>query len=248
MRGIDTHRRPTPGGRTAGKLEFIVRNTRLEDGDGVREAIVLANGSRLDAAWPCIDSAAVAEQLRRFPEGQFVAVIRDGEQERVIGAATTMRTNRSPDEPPLRWMEMIGSHGIANHQPEGDWLYGVEIAVHPEFQRRGVATALYRVRLALVEKLGLQGWYAGGMLMGYHRYRDRMGPREYARRVVRGELEDPTVSMQMRRGLKPKGFIEEYCNSPLSGNAAVLLVWRPPNEVKQRKVIGAPGAAAGARR
>jgi GNAT superfamily N-acetyltransferase len=214
----------------------------------VREAVVLANGSRLDATWPCIDSEAVAQQLERFPEGQFVAVIKDDGQEKVIGAATTMRTNRPPEERPLRWMEMIGSHGISNHEPDGTWLYGVEMAVRPEYQRNGVATALYKVRLALVEKLGLQGWYAGGMLMGYHRYKERMSPREYARRVIRGELEDPTVSMQMRRGLRPRGFIENYCNSPRAGNSAVLLVWRPPRGPKPRKTKGSLATAAGARR
>jgi GNAT superfamily N-acetyltransferase len=229
MRG--THRRPTE------KLEFVVRNTRLTDGDGVRETIAMANGERLASASPCIDANAVAEQLQRFPEGQFVAVVREGGEERVIGAATTMRTGRSPHEVPLRWLEMIGTYGIANHDPSGDWLYGVEMAVHPDYQRRGVATALYKVRLALVEKLGLQGWYAGGMLMGYHRYQDRMSLRDYARKVINGQIEDPTVTMQMHRGLRPRGLIEDYAVSKRSGNGAVLLVWRPPRKSKTGRAV-----------
>ena len=184
-----------------------------------------------------MDADAVAEQLQRFPEGQFVAVVREDGIERVVGAATTMRTGRSPHEVPLRWLEMIGTYGIANHDPSGDWLYGVEMAVRPEYQRRGVATALYKVRLELVEKLGLQGWYAGGMLMGYHRYRDRMSLRDYYRKVVSGKLEDPTVSMQMHRGLRPRGFIEDYAVSTRAANGAVMLVWRPARTTRARKVV-----------
>ena len=240
----DTHKRPTR--QTEEKLEFIVRNTRLEDSDAVRDVIVLANGGRLDAPW--MSARSVAEQLRRFPEGQFVAVLKDGDEERVIGAATTMRTSRSPFETPLRWMEMIGSYGIANHEAHGQWLYGVEIAVLPEFRRRGVASAMYKVRLALVEKFGLEGWYAGGMLMGYHRYEDRMTQAEYYRKVVDGELNDPTVSMQMHRGLKASGFIEDYCEAPQAGNAAVLLVWQPATRARRDRQVAVTDLGARAQR
>lgn len=232
MRG--THRRPTE------TLEFIVRNTRSEDGGGVHETIALANGEPVGDTSRCINSDDVAQQLERFPEGQFVAVVREDGEEKVVGAATTMRTGRSPYEIPLRWLEMIGSYGIANHDPSGDWLYGVEMAVRPDYQRRGVASALYGVRLALVEKLGLKGWYAGGMLMGYHRYRDRMSLRDYARKVVKGEIEDPTVTMQMHRGLRPRGFIEEYAISKRSGNGAVMLVWQPPGSRRPRRRTQSP--------
>ena len=239
MRG--THTRPTE------TTEFIVRNTRAEDGDGVHETIALANGERLYSDSRCMDAGAVAEQLERFPEGQFVAVVREDGKEKVIGAATTMRTGRSPFEFPLRWLEMIGSYGLANHDPSGNWLYGVEMAVRPDYQRRGVATALYKVRLALVEKLGLEGWYAGGMLMGYHRYRDQMSVREYARKVISGKLEDPTVTMQMHRGLKPRGFIEEYAISQRAGNGAVMLVWQPPARRQARRPARPLGQQPGLR-
>jgi GNAT superfamily N-acetyltransferase len=169
----------------------------------------------------------VAQQLERFAEGQFVAVVREGGRERVVGTSTTLRTARSPSEPPLRWHEMIGDYGIPNHDPDGAWLYGVEIAVHPSFQRRGIASALYRTRLGLVEELDLAGWYAGGMLMGYHRYADRLSPRAYAEQVIEGTLEDPTVSMQMRRGLVPSGSHRGYYREPKAGDCAVLLTWTP---------------------
>lgn len=232
----DTHKRPT-----ASKLEFKIRNMKAEDWEGAQRTVCLANGLRAQDGGRWLGRHSVAEMLERFPEGQFVAVVDDGSTEQVIGVGITMRTSRTPLERPLNWFGMIGSYGLANNDPRGKWLYGVELAVHPGFQRRGVASALYKARLGLVGKLGLRGWYAGGMLMGYHAHQDTLSPRDYYEKVLAGELVDPTVSMQMNRGLRVKGLIENYCESAASGNNAALLVWTPPIHVRPRKK---PAAAA----
>ncbi|NLG08283.1 MAG: GNAT family N-acetyltransferase [Deinococcales bacterium] len=202
---------------------------------GVYDVLRLANGYPTDRYCHCINPEAVAEQLERFPEGQFVAITYEGGVEKVIGMACTMRTRRSPDERPLPWYDVIGSFGLRNHDPEGEWLYGVEIAVHPDYQRRGVASALYKARLGLVEKLGLRGWYAGGMLMGYYRYREELSPREYGELVIEGELDDPTVSMQLHRGLEGRAIIEGYYPEWRAGDTAVLLVHEPKRLQRLRR-------------
>jgi GNAT superfamily N-acetyltransferase len=212
---------------TIGAIEFEVVPTSVRHGPGSADVLNLANGYPTDEARRARHTRFVAEQLERFPEGQFVATTRAGGAEHVIGTATTMRTRRPPAAPPLTWREAIGDHGLPHHDPTGSWLYGVEIAVHPDYWRRGVGSALYRARLALVGSLGLDGWYAGGMLMGYHRVAGLMAPRTYARRVIAGEMRDPTVSMQLRRGLVAAGIIEDYYPEPRAGNCAVLLTWVP---------------------
>lgn len=229
------------------QLDVEVVPTEARHGPGSFDVIHLANGYPMDDERRRLHARRIEEQLERFPEGQFVAVTRDGAAEVVVGSATTMRTKRPPDAPPLGWTAVIGNYGLPNHDPEGDWLYGVEIAVHPDYQRRGIATALYRARLALVPELGLKGWYAGGMLMGYHRYADVLTPRAYAERVIAGELVDPTVSMQLHRGLQARGIIEDYYPEPKAGNCAVLLVWEPP-VAAPAKGIAQAGSGARPRR
>lgn len=175
----------------------------------------------------CNPPEALRGQIARFPEGQFVAVTEVRGEERVIGAATLMRTDRPPTAEPLPWLDMIGSTGLAHHDPHGRWLYGVEMAVHPDYQGRGVGSALYRARLGLVRRLGLVGMYAGGMLKGYHHHADAMTPREYGERVIAGDLTDPTVSMQLGRGFEAHGLIEDYEEDEEAGNCAVLIAWTP---------------------
>src|SRR5690606_7600124 len=128
-------------------LDFAVVRTHLRHAEGVYDVIRLANGYPTDRYCHCINPEAVAEQLERFPEGQFVAVTYEDGRERVVGMASTMLTSHTPDDEPLAWYDMIGSFGLRNHDPDGDWLYGVEIAVHPDYQRHGIGSALYRARL-----------------------------------------------------------------------------------------------------
>jgi GNAT superfamily N-acetyltransferase len=213
--------------RGTDQLDFAVLHTKLRHADGIYDVVRLANGYPTDRYCHCINPESVAEQLERFPIGQFVAVAYEDGAEKVIGMGTTMITSRSPDHEPLPWYDVIGSFGLRNHDPQGDWLYGVEIAVHPDYQRNGVASALYKARLALIDELGLKGWYAGGMLMGYDEHRDTLTPRQYAELVIAGELTDPTVSMQLHRGLEPRAIIEGYYPEWKAGHAAVLLVHEP---------------------
>ena len=195
-------------------------------GRGIYETICLANdfdpGSDISGVFGASDWRETRE---RFPAGQIVALAEVEGKPQVIGVALSMRTSYAPSEKPLSWREMIGDLTLQNHDPGGRWLYGVEKAVHPAFQRLGVGSALYRAQFTLVKQLGLRGIYAGGMLKGYKAYKRAMSLRDYAGRVMRGELFDPTVSVQMRKGFKPRSLIENYAWDHEAGHAGVLIVW-----------------------
>ena len=208
--------------------DVTIRNTKITDAEGVSLTIRLAFGATADEECDdCIDEQALREQLERFAEGQFVAVYHEADTERVIGTAHTMRVSKAPhaDE----WWNVIGSLGIENHNPQGDWLYGVEMGVRPEYRKRGIGSALYQARFDLVRRLNLKGWYTGGMLMGYEDYRDEMSVAEYGQKVLTGEIIDPTVSMQKNRGFELREVIIDYMEEEQAGDAAVLIVWENPD-------------------
>lgn len=213
-------------GRTHAPLAVRVVRTAPHHARNVAGVVRRAHGVSENEPCPsCPTPAMVLRQIRRFPEGQLVAVSADDET-KVLGAGMLMRTDYPPTAPPRSWLRMVGGLSLRNHDPRGRWLYGVELAVDPDAQGRGVGSALYEARLALVEELGLAGMYAGGMLKGYQHYRDRLTPREYGERVRRGEIEDPTVSMQLRRGFEAVSVIEGYEDDEESGDCAMLIVWR----------------------
>ena len=171
----------------------------------------------------------IQAHIERFPHGQFAAQRISGPSAgNCVGMAVTMRTSRSPSAPVLPWREAIGDMRLAAHEAAGEWLYGVEMAVHPMYQRGGIGTGLYDARKQLVGSLKLRGWYMVGMLMGYESQADDMDVVEYGSRVMARELDDPTVTMQMNRGFTPLRVITDYVDEPAAGNAGVLLVWENP--------------------
>lgn len=205
---------------------ITITNARRKHSRGVYDTVRLAYGVPLhkDCRY-CIGYGGIDDNISRFPEGQFVAL--DGDL--VVGVAMTMRTNRPPYEPSLKWMEQIGDIYIRNHDLNGRWLYGVEMTVRPDYRKMGIGTALYNARFDLVRGLHLRGWYAVGMLMGYHRHSSQMSIREYAWRVQNREIKDPTVTMQMNRGFRAHGLVENYLpDEPDAGNAGMLIYWPNP--------------------
>lgn len=204
-------------------------------GEGVYETICLANDldpaggehGEDQATW-IFGRNGWSKLLERHGDGQFIAVTEVDGQEKIIGVALALRTSHRPSAPPQSWLEAIGSLGLTGHNPHGRWLYGAEKAVHPEYQGRGIGTALYETQFRLVRRLGLRGIYAGGMLKGYSDHRDEMSIREYAGRVLRGELFDPTVSVQMKRGFRPLSLIENYSWDHEASHAGMLIVWDNP--------------------
>ncbi|MGA9069507.1 MAG: aminotransferase class III-fold pyridoxal phosphate-dependent enzyme, partial [Terracidiphilus sp.] len=160
------------------------------------------------------------KHIELFPEGQFVAL--DGD--RVVGATTTLRLHFDLEHVNHSFDEIIAGGWLTSHQPDGVWLYGADIGTHPDYRGRGIAGALYAARQELVWRLGLRGQVTAGMIPGYNAHRSEMTVPEYYERVVRGELFDPTVSMQMKTGFEARGLLANYLNDPVCDNYSVLLV------------------------
>ncbi len=214
--------------------QLIIENAKPEHSTQIHRLMRAEFGVAEDELCDeCMPAEAVARHIRRFPEGQFVALI-DG---KVVGFAITLRTHKPPTHNALPWLEAIGGLYINKHQPGGDWLYGVDFAVDRSYRKRGIGTGLYKARFQMVRRLNLRGFYAGGMLVNYDKYQHDMSLQEYGRKVMCGEIRDSTVSMQLNRGFKPSGVIEHYTGNTVEDNA-MLIIWDNPQ-------YQAAGAAAG---
>lgn len=164
--------------------------------------------------------------LRVFTEGQHAVV--ETASGRPVASSTDFRTSVDFARYQHRYLDAVGGNWLTHHEADGDWLYGADIGVHPDFRGRGLSTLLYAVRHQLVRRLGLAGHLGGALPRGFARHRDAMAIEDYVARVVRGEIADPVLSVQLRRGYHVYGMLPGYVDDASCAGYGVLVVWRNP--------------------
>ena len=167
------------------------------------------------------------KHLELFAEGQFVVV--DGED--VVGMTSTLRLPFDPEHPDHTFAEACAEGWFTTHDPEGQWLYGADIGVRPDYRGKGLARALYAARHETVRRLGLKGQLTVGMLSGYGAVSHDMTADGYYQQLLSGERNDPTISAQRKIGFEPHGLVAEYVNDPVCANYGVLLILSAETDV-----------------
>jgi GNAT superfamily N-acetyltransferase len=159
--------------------------------------------------------------LNLFPEGQFVAL--DGDK--VIGMTSTMRYSYDLEHPHHHtFLEVIDGGFMTKHEPNGDWLYGLDMGVMSAYRGYGIARALYRARQVRAKELGLKGQITGGMMSGYGAIKEIITATQYLELLKVGKIKDPTVSAQMAVGFEIRGLLSDYLLDPVCANYCALLV------------------------
>jgi GNAT superfamily N-acetyltransferase len=128
------------------------------------------------------------------------------------------------------WRDFTDAGMFTNHDPmRGRTLYGAEIMVDPGLQGTGVGKKLYDARRTLTIRLGLLRIRAGARLRNYHRHAATLSPEEYVMKIVRGELGDPTLSFQLKRGFEVIAVVSNYLrHDPESLGHAAVIEWLNP--------------------
>lgn len=157
--------------------------------------------------------------VKVFPEGQLV--ITDGEK--VIATSCSMICNFDFNHYHHSFKETIGDGTLNNHNAKGEWLYQLDIGVHPNYRGKGLARQLYGMNHLIAKQLGLKGQLTVGMMNGYGAVANSISAEEYYNELINGMRNDPTVSVQMKIGFEPLGLISNYLDDPTCGNYGVLL-------------------------
>ncbi|MEZ4865291.1 MAG: GNAT family N-acetyltransferase [Caldilineaceae bacterium] len=169
--------------------------------------------------------AHFASQYRIFPKGQIVVLV-DGD---VVGQGSGFFIDFDFDHPNHTFSGICAGFYFTSHDPTGDYYYGADISVHPDYRGRGIGGRIYAARQALVRRYNRRGIVAGGLIPGYVHYKAAMTPHAYVDRVVAGELYDPTLSFQLRNGFRVRGMIENYIEDAASDNWSTLIEWVNPD-------------------
>lgn len=188
---------------------------------------VVYNGSKEDHHPDALHAEHFRSQVTIFPEGQFVAI--DPHTGRIVGHTSSMLLHYTPGQPFTQpWVVTTDYGRLTPHDPLGDWMYGVESAVLPDYQGRGVGSALYAARFALAQQLNLRGMIAGSTIMNYHQYVDRMTPDEYVNAVVAGLVYDNNLTKQLKKGFRVLNVIPDYVSDELSCGYGAAILWDNP--------------------
>jgi len=172
--------------------------------------------------------ATLRGQIHNFPEGQFV-VTADGQ---VVGYCATFLISGPIGLAPHTWDEITGGGFASRHDPDGDYLYGMELCVDRAYRGLRIGQRLYNARKKLCLAWRLRGIIISGRLAGYSKRRKRFPEiTEYVRAVEAREVRDPTISTQLRQGFEVLNLLPDYLpNDVQSGGFGLAMIWRNPNE------------------
>ena len=170
-------------------------------------------------------------QQTHFPEGQFVVEY----EGKVAGHCATFRVDEAAALAPHTWTEITAGGLLSRHRPDGNWLYGAGVCVHPDFRRMRIGQRLYAARKRLCTDLKLRGIVFGGRIPGLAKNFSRYESVEaYVQAVVDGKRRDPTLSFHLSSEFEPVGVLPGYDpNDHESLGYAVHLVWRNPRLLDQ---------------
>lgn len=177
-------------------VTYVVRQMQLADVEGVQRL----SRTIYPAAEPW-SREQLASHLRVFPEGQFV--VEEEPAGGIVGYAATLIVFWDDYEMGDSWRDFTDNGMFTNHDPEnGRTLYAADVMVDPACQGKGIGKMIYQARRRLLRERGLLRIRAGARLQGFHRHQAEMSVEDYVKRVVAGELSDPTLTFQLRRGFK----------------------------------------------
>ena len=198
--------------------ELVLRQFQSTDYEDMKQV--------MDVIYPNMGGAWSREQfqsmLSRFPEGQLC--IED--KGKVVAGAFSLVIDYSRFGDRHTYADIVGSGTLKNHDPEGDYLYGIDIFVSPPYREMRLGRRLYDARKELCEKLNLKGIIIGGRIPGYASWAEKKTPQQYIRMVYNREISDPVLTFQVSNDFHYKRIVENYWpDDSSSRGCGVILEW-----------------------
>jgi GNAT superfamily N-acetyltransferase len=205
--------------------EFIIRNATPED--AVQMEYVQKQ------CYPTLDPTELLNRnhfinhIIVFPEGQIV-LERDGV---IVGSASTFRCNFPRHE--ATFLESSDNLWITNvHVTDGEWMYGIDMGVLPEYRGLGLSKEMYTVRQEICKRLGLKGQLIAGMTIGYGKMKEKMTIEEYCYALEIKKFTDPTVTPQKKAGFRWIKPLYNHINDPEAGFACIFMYYPVDEDYK----------------
>lgn len=211
--------------------KLIARNLRLDDFQAIHE-IALKAYRGVAEPW-------TEEHLRRlltvFPEGQIC--IEDNGTPVAIALSVIIDFSLFGEQ--HSYYQITGHGTFKSHDPDGDYLYGIDVSINPEYQGMRLGRRLYDLRKELATNLNLKGILLGGRIPGYAKHAKEMDAQQYIIKVKKREIYDPVMTFQLSNDFHVRNLLDDYWpGDHHSRGNAVLLEWINIYYQKKTKLIG----------
>ena len=198
-----------------------IRRMRLKDLQGIARL-----QERCFPGIPPWSEAQLRSHLETFPDGQIVVEL-DGE---IVATSSSLIVEGATFEDPHTFKQVTGGGMMTTHDPEGDVLYGIDIAVDPAHRGMRLARRLYDERKRMVVDKNLRSIMIGGRASRFHRHATEMAFSEYVSAVVAKEIRDPGLTAQLANGFSIRCTLPGYLPSDAESHGnAVLMEWLNPS-------------------
>jgi predicted amidohydrolase len=197
-------------------IQFYIRS--MENKDILK---VLRLEKKVYPSMSATSQKEITEYIRRFPEGQLVAL----SGQKIIGYCYSTRVSEEFALKSHTYTQIEG-----HYEPKGEFLYGLEMCVDPEYQKHHIGHSLHDARKMLCDQLDLKGIVIGCRMSHYaEHHKVAKTANNYVKLVLDEKLNDPTIMFQIHNGFEfidvLKGYLPEDKNSL---GYAVHLVWHNP--------------------
>jgi GNAT superfamily N-acetyltransferase len=162
-----------------------------------------------------------------FPEGAFMVL--DGGT--VVGMASGVFIDFDLTDLQHSLSDIVGMDDVYPHNPDGEWYYGLDIAVHPDYRGLGIGKRLYDLRKGVVRSFNKHGIIAGGVIPGYSAHKTRMSADAYIDAVKVGELFDPTLSFQLTNGFEALAALADFVHDETTDGWGSFIIWYNPDYI-----------------
>ncbi len=206
------------------------RNANISDYDDIK-AIMDQAYRGMGGAW---QPEEFGNLLALFPEGQIC--IED--KGHVVACALALIIDYNSLEHDHSYEDIVSDGRFEGHDPEGDYLYGIDLFVHSDYRDMRLGRRLYDARKTLCEEMNLKGMIVGGRIPNYSKHASELTPMQYIQKVKNREILDPVLTFQLANDFHPKRAIRNYIpEDNKSGSYAVWLEWNNIFYEGRKKII-----------
>ena len=205
------------------KSSLRIRNATLQDVPAIADLSTrVYQGTGMNG----YSQGALIGQINTFPAGQFVITVND----KIVGYCATFMIDGKTALHRHTWAEITGNGYASRHDPQGEWLYGMEVCVDPDYRGYRLGQRLYSERKKLCQSLGLKGIVFAGRLPTLAKRIKKYGTVEnYIDQVQQKKVRDPVLSFQLHNDFEIIGIIPDYLTvDHQSLGYGIHLVWKNP--------------------